>query len=210
MALAVGAMSASTAALALEAGDWLIRVRAIGIEPTGDSNGIAPDLLTSSLEPQFAIMPEIDFTYMVTSNIGLELIAETSPHDIEGQGAIAGLGNVANSWLLPPTLLLQYHFDTNSRFRPYLGAGVNYTITWGENADASLEGVLGPTDVKLDNSLGFAVQAGMDIEIDDRWFVNLDVKYIDIDAKLTSGGVIRTTDVSIDPIIFGVGIGYRF
>ena len=157
-------------------------------------------------------MPEIDFTYMVTSNIGLELIAETSPHDIEGQGAIAGLGNVADSWLLPPTLLLQYHFDTNSRFRPYLGAGVNYTITWGENADASLEGVLGPTDVKLDNSLGFAVQAGMDIEIDDRWFVNLDVKYIDIDvdAKLTSGGVIRTTDVSIDPIIFGVGIGYRF
>ena len=198
--------------LALDQGDWLVRLRGIGVIPTDEGNGIAPDLLNSSLEPQNAIVPEIDITYMATSNIGVELILATSPHDLDGTGGIAALGKAAETMLLPPTLLLQYHFDTGTGFRPYLGAGLNYTITYLENADRSLEAVLGPTTVSADNSLGWAVQAGVDYHINERWFINFDVKYIDIgvDVELNSAGTVRTLDVDINPVVVGIGFGYRF
>ncbi|MBL4721183.1 MAG: OmpW family protein [Alphaproteobacteria bacterium] len=197
---------------ALEKGDWLLRVRAISISPTDESGGISPDLLTAGLDPQSAIVPELDITYMLTDTIGLELIAATSVHQFEGTGAIAGLGDVAEAWLLPPTLLAQYHFRTNSKFRPYIGAGINYTISYLENAHQSLEAVLGPTTVKADNSFGWALQAGMDYDISDKWFMNIDVKYIDlgVDIQLNSRGVIRNVAVDINPVVFGIGFGYRF
>jgi len=209
--LAAVAIPASES-IALDKGDWLVRLRGIGVIPTDESGGIAPDLLTSGLEPQPAVVPELDITYMATSNIGVELILATSPHDLDATGAIAGLGKAAETMLLPPTLLLQYHFDTGTGFRPYVGAGVNYTITYLENADRSLEAVLGPTTVSADNSLGWAVQAGVDYHINERWFINLDVKYIDIgvDVELNSAGTVRNLDVDINPVVVGVGFGYRF
>ncbi len=197
---------------ALDKGDWLVRLRGIGIIPTAESGGIAPDLLTSGLEPQNAVVPELDITYMASANIGVELILATSPHDLDATGAIAGIGKAAETMLLPPTLLLQYHFDTGSGFRPYVGAGLNYTITYLENADGSLEAVLGATSVKADNSLGWAIQAGADYHINDRWFINLDVKYIDmgVDMELNSLGTVRNLEVDINPIVVGIGFGYRF
>lgn len=198
---------------AVEKGDWLVRVRAINISPTDESGGISPDLLTSGLDPQSVIVPELDITYMATDTIGLELILATSPHKFEATGAIAALGDVAEAWLLPPTLLAQYHFPTGTKFRPYVGAGVNYTIAYHEKAEASLETALGgQTTVKAGNSFGWALQAGLDYEISDNWFLNLDVKYIDlgVDITLNTGGVVRTVDVEINPIVFGVGFGYRF
>jgi outer membrane protein len=158
-------------------------------------------------------VPELDITYMVTDNIGVELIAATAPHDIEGTGGISSLDKVAEAWLLPPTLLAQWHFMPDQKIRPYIGAGINYTIMYAEDADSSLETALGgSTDVSLDNSFGWAVQAGVDIELDERWFVNVDVKYVAIssDVTLTTGSTKRTADVDINPIIVGVGIGYRF
>jgi outer membrane protein len=97
-----------------EQGDILVRLRGIGVIPTDESGGISPDLLTSGLDPQPAVVPELDFTYMATKNIGVELILATSPHNLDGTGGIAGLGDAAATMLLPPTLLVQYHFDTSS------------------------------------------------------------------------------------------------
>jgi len=199
-------------AAALEAGDWLIRVRAIGVLPTDDSGGIKPDLLGAGIEAQPAAMPELDITYMATDQIGLELILATTPHDADGKGAIAGLGKVADAWLLPPTLLVQWHFIPGGSFHPYVGAGINWTITYGESASGSLKAALGPTQVHMGNSVGFALQAGADYDINDRWFVNFDVKYIDldVDTKLVSGAVTRRTNLEINPVIVGFGVGYRF
>ncbi len=198
--------------LALDKGDWLVRLRGIGVIPTDESGGISPDLLTSGLDPQPAVVPEIDITYMATDSIGIELILATSPHDLDATGAIAGIGKAAETMLLPPTLLLQYHFNTKGKIRPYVGAGVNYTIPYLENADRSLEAVLGPTSVSADNSLGWAAQVGVDYHINDNWFVNLDIKYIDlsVDVELNSRGTVRTLDVDINPVIVGIGFGYRF
>jgi outer membrane protein len=206
-------MALAAPAMAAEAGDWLVRMRAIGVLPTDESDGITPDLTAGKLEAQPAVVPELDFTYMATENIGFELILATTPHDVEGRGSIAGLGKVADTWLLPPTLLVQWHFLPNSRFNPYVGAGINYTITYGEDATRSLETALGgPTKVELDNSVGWAVQAGMDVSLDEHWFLNIDAKYIDmsVDARIKTGGTTRKDNVDINPVIVGAGIGYRF
>ncbi len=208
------AMDASPA-LALEAGDILVRLRGIGVIPTANSDGIQPDLTTSGLEAQPVGVPELDFTYMVTNNIGLELILATSPHDLDFTGVQSGIGTGGSVWLLPPTLLVQYHFMADQSIRPYVGAGVNLTITYGEDASQSLVNALGgPTNIKADNSIGWAVQAGVDIDLDDRWFLNFDIKYvaISVDVAITTPATstTRTTTLDINPVIVGAGIGYRF
>ena len=209
--------AAAAAALATpahaEAGDWLVRLRGIYVAPQDDSGGVLPAVPTGSVTVDDAIVPELDFTYFFTNNIAAELILATSPHDIDGADAIAGLNEVADTWALPPTLTFQYHFAPDAKLRPYIGAGINWTIFYSEDSSPSLDGALGgATRVSLDDSFGWAVQAGVDFDLTERVFVNLDVKYIDIDttATLNTGGSINTVDVDIDPLVFGVGFGMRF
>ncbi len=113
---------------------------------------------------------------------------------------------------LPPTLTLQYHFAPDAKVRPYVGAGVNYTIFYDEDASGALEGAIGSTKVSADDSFGYAVQAGVDIDLGERFFLNLDAKYIDIDttAKLRTGALVNRVNVSLDPVFAGIGIGMRF
>lgn len=209
-------MVTGEAAMAAQ-GDWLVRLRGIVVAPTENSTEVTT-LDGSAVSVDNAIVPELDFTYFLTDNIAAELILATSPHDISGEGSIAALGEIAEVMVLPPTLLLQYHLMPDSEvFRPYVGVGLNYTIFYSEDATASLNDALGATDVDLDDTVGVAFQAGVDIPINDRFFLNADVKYIQIDttATLTStvGGdatVVRTVDVDLDPIVAGVGVGFKF
>ncbi|WP_416899450.1 MAG: OmpW/AlkL family protein [Minwuia sp.] len=158
-------------------------------------------------------MPELDFTYFFTDNIAAELILATTRHQIKGQGALGGINNAASAWLLPPTLTLQYHFNPGGDLQPYVGAGINYTIFYGEDADGALVGAVGATRVEAENSFGLAVQAGLDYRIADNVFLNLDVKYVRIDSDVTlttANAGVQRTDLNINPVIVGVGLGYRF
>lgn len=209
-AAAVAAMA--TPAFA-EQGDWLVRLRGIYVAPQDDAGPVLPAVPTGSVSVDDAIVPELDFTYFLTNHIGAELILATSPHDINGAAALSGLGKIADTMALPPTLTLQYHFAPEAKVRPYVGAGVNWTIFYSEDSTATLDGALGgATKVSLDDSFGWAVQAGVDFDITERVFLNLDIKYIDIDttATLNTGGAINTVDVDINPIVAGIGLGMRF
>lgn len=210
--LAVALVLLAATPAAAEQGDWLVRLRGVIVAPNDDSSAVMPTFPTGSVSVDEAIVPELDFTYFLTNNIGAELILATSKHDISGEGALVGLGEIADTWVLPPTLTLQYHFLPNERVRPYIGAGVNYTIFYSEDARTALVDAIGPTTVDLDDSVGFAVQAGVDIDINERFFFNADIKYVDMDttATLNTGGLINTVDVDINPIIAGVGFGMRF
>jgi len=207
-------LAASLAAPAAhaEAGDVLIRLRGIVVAPTEESSAVLPAFPGGEVSVDNAIVPELDFTYFFTNHIGAELILATSPHDVSGEGDLEALGEIADSMVLPPTLTLQYHFNPSGRIRPYAGVGVNYTIFYSEDATDSLVGAIGPTDVDIDDSVGVAYQVGVDFDINERWFFNADVKYIQIDttATLNSGGSINTVDIDLDPIVAGLGFGYRF
>ena len=208
--MAVVAVSGPAAA---DAGDLEIRLRAIGVLPTDESGPVLPTFANSSLRAGNSVVPELDFTYFFTDNIAAELILATTRHQIEGQGGLAALNNAASAWLLPPTLTLQYHFNPTGDFQPYVGAGINYTIFYGEDADGSLIGAVGATKVEADNSFGLAVQAGVDYRIADNLFLNLDVKYVRIDSDVTlttANAGVQRTDLNINPVIVGIGVGYRF
>lgn len=210
-AAAVAAVAAAAPAQA-EQGDVLVRARAILVAPTEDSSGIEPTFPNDEVSVSNSFAPELDFTYFVTDNIGLELILATTKHDVNGKGGLEPVGELVDTWVLPPTLTLQYHFMPKAKVRPYVGVGLNYTHFFSEDASDSLETAIGDTDVKLDDSFGFALQAGVDFDIGKNLFLNLDVKYIDIDteAKLTTGNLVNRAKVSLDPIVAGIGIGMRF
>ena len=210
--LAGSALAALPTGAFAEAGDLLVRARAVVIAPSDDASDILPGLPGSSVDVDGAIVPELDFTYFITDRIAAELILATSNHDLSGTGGIEGLGDVADVWVLPPTLTFQYHFLPDATVRPYVGVGVNYTVFYNAEASDSLVGALGETRIDVNESAGLAVQAGMDIDLNDTWFFNADVKFINIEteATLVSGNTINQIDIDVNPVVFGLGFGRRF
>jgi len=196
-----------------EAGDVLLRVRAVVVSPNEDSGSILPTFPGEEVDVSDSFAPEVDITYMATNHIGFELIAATTQHDFGGtSGTTGGIGQLGSTWVLPPTLTAQYHFAPEGAIRPYVGAGINYTIFHSEDATNALENAIGQTSVSLSDSWGWALQAGVDIDLNDDIFLNFDVKYIDIDSTATLRNATIGTqqvDIDLDPFVFGIGIGFR-
>jgi outer membrane protein len=171
---------------------WMARIRAIDIAPNASSS-------ISGLDVDSAWAPELDFTYFFSKNLAAELILATARHEVTLNGA--SLGKVS---ILPPTLTLQYHFTDLGAFKPYVGGGIN--ITWFYNNDLAA----GSTPLEVDSySVGGALQAGIDYEIQKNWYLNADVKYVWVSTDVKAGGA-TLTDLKINPWVFGLGIGYRF
>ncbi len=193
-------------------GDWMVRARVIGVMPDESAGDVLPAFPGGSVEIDDDYVPELDFTYFFNDNWSAELILATSDHDLQGTGVLDALGTVAEVKTLPPTLTLQYRFAPDAQIQPYVGVGVNYTIFYDTDATSNLTNAIGPTSLDLDDSFGLAVQAGVDIKLDEKWSLNADIKYVQMDttATLNTGGMINTIDVDINPIIIGVGVGYRF
>lgn len=174
-------------------GDWLGRARVIHISPDASSSAL-------NLDASNETTLELDFTYFVARNIGLELILATKQHDVTSNGA--RIGEVTH---LPPTLTLQYHFVPDSpSFRPYVGAGINYTRFY----DIRLLNGAATVDR---SSWGGAIQFGADFPVNKTFFINVDVKkiWIDTDVKLTATGA-TVANFKINPVIFGLGVGMKF
>jgi outer membrane protein len=211
-AAAIVALVLAAGPAAAAQGDFLVRLRAITVQPQEKVGPVLPTFPTSGGSITNAYAPEIDFTYMLTDHIGVELIAATTKHCIDGGGALAGVGRLACTWVLPPTLTLQYHFAPEGKIHPYVGAGVNWTMFYNEKASTQLNTAIGATNVNLTNSFSFALQAGIDFDISEKMFLNLDVKYVDMDtnARLTTGALVNNLRADINPLIVGVGVGWRF
>lgn len=194
---------------------FFVRFRGIAVVPQDDSTAVFADGVTpiagSSVSVTDDYKPELDITYKFAPHWGVELIAGVSNHQVNAEGSIAGLGEVIDTCVLPPTLTLQYHFNPHGTLRPYVGAGVNYTNFFDEEVRGPLYQPGARVDVE--NSWGYALQAGVDYEFAERWFINADIKYLDIDTRAefvgtTAGNL--AVDVDIDPVVFGLGVGYRF
>ena len=211
--LAALATTAITTPAMAAAGDTLIRVRGIVVAPNEKSGGILPALPTETVRVNDAVTPEVDVTQMVTDNIGFELIAATSKHSVSGaSGTTGSIGKLASTWVLPPTLTAQYHFAPSAKMRPYVGAGLNYTMFYSDKASAGFIAAAGSTNVHLKDSFGWAAQAGVDIDLAPNMFLNIDVKYIDIatTARLSTANLgTQSVKVNLNPLVFGVGLGFR-
>ena len=189
-----GAALAMALPVQADQGDWLVRARLLQLRPSVSST-------IGTLDVSNEVTPEVDFSYFLTENIAAELILATQRHTVKNAGV--DLGKVSH---LPPTLTLQYHFMPKETFRPYVGAGLNYTRFYNTSL------ALGATPLTVDsNSWGGAVQAGFDVALDKKWFLNFDIKkiWIKTDVKNGTTGAF-VSQLKIDPVVVGVGVGLKF
>lgn len=178
---------------------WQVRVRAVNIDPANKSDPVGGQGASDTIHVSSKTIPEIDISYFFTPNWAAELIL-TYPqkHDV----TLAGQ-NIGSFKHLPPTLTLQYHFTPASTFSPYVGAGVNYTRI----SDVKLLNGAGRLD---SNSVGLALQAGLDFKLDKHWSLNVDIKKVQISSDVKDNTGAKLSKVTIDPWLIGVGVGYRF
>lgn len=200
LALAMTAFALPMTTSALEAGDWLVRGGLHHVSPKSNNGRLADGTLAVDVGSN--TRPSGTVTYMLTPRIGVELlVAIPFQHDI----SIDGLGKVGRTRHLPPTLSVQYHFNTGAGIRPYVGAGLNYTRFFGTRTRGALEG----NSLSLRHSFGLGAQAGVDVSLGGDWFLNAEVRYLDIDTRVRLNGD-KIGTVNIDPVAFGLGIGRRF
>lgn len=182
---------------------WMIRLRGLGVitEDKGSLDGVAG----SDLSYSDTVVPELDISYFFTDNIAAELILGTTYANIDGEGTISGYGKIGKTWLLPPTLTLQYHFTNFGNFKPYVGAGVNYSIFYNQKGSAA-------DSIDVKNTFGAALQVGFDYMVDQHWGVNFDVKkiFMEADYDAVVGGTPVSGKAKLNPWLIGAGVTYRF
>jgi len=193
-------------AMAKDYGPWQVRVRALAVLPDVSST-ITPIGGRASVDQSY--VPELDISYFFNDNVSMELILATSNHNVSAKATALGNIDLGDVWLLPPTLFLQYHLAPEAVINPYLGAGLNYTVSYASD----LPNGSALANIHYGDNVGFALQAGADIKMNDDWFWNVDVKKLFLNTKVTidagSLGIVKG-NVDLDPWIIGVGIGKRF
>jgi outer membrane protein len=198
---------------------WMLRARVLAVLPDESAAlSVGGAGLAGAADIGDQYVPEFDITYFFTDNIAAELILAVTPHDVSAvnvtvpgalTNATVDLGDV---WLLPPTLTLQYHFQNGSKFKPYVGAGVNATFFFNEDEGPVADGM------DYDPSFGPALQAGFDYDLDGKeggFALNVDVKKIWINTDVTVDfttalGATVNADVDINPLVVGVGLAYKY
>jgi outer membrane protein len=219
------ALLASTQIMAIEKGDVLVNARILNVSPNVDTNqvmaGGAPLAAPAGIDVDDAYSLGVDITYMVTDHFGVELMLDTSSkHDISGTGNLSGV-DIGEVNVLPPSIIAVWHFMPKNNIRPYVGAGLNYTLFFDASTTSqftsTLDTVLGggvtSTDVSVDDAFGVLIQAGVDVDINKDWYVSFDAKYIDMDTTAdikVNGAKAATVDFDVNPLVLGIGVGTRF
>ncbi len=196
------ALCAGGALQAAQEGPWMVRVRAVNLKPADKSDPIAAlSIPADKITVSTKTIPEIDFSYFFTPNFAAELILTVpQQHDVKVAGTFIGTFKH-----LPPTLTAQWHFLPGGAVDPYLGAGLNLTLL--SDVKLAVPGV-GGLDLNT-SSVGPALQAGVDIKLAPQWSLNLDVKYVQIRSDVKLNGA-KISAVQVDPLLLGLGVGYRF
>jgi outer membrane protein len=178
-----------------EKGDLILRGGVAVVAPKSDNSPLV------NVDEGYS--PSIMLTYFLSDNWAIDVLGSLPfKHDINLNGG----GKVGETKHLPPTVSLQYHFlPQGAVFRPYVGAGVNFTLFFDEATTGALAG----SNLKLDNSFGVAAQIGADFAINDKWAINVDLRWADIDTDAALDGAPLGT-VAIDPFVFGVAVAYKF
>ena len=184
-------MSGAAMAQQTTEGPWLVRARAVHLDSANkDSTGL-------NLSVNDKWLPEVDITYFFNKNIAAELILTVPQRHTLSAGGTA-IGSLKH---LPPSLLVQYHFTDLPGFKPYVGAGVNYT---------RFSSIRLPAGVDVDrNSFGGALQLGVDIPVAKDVYLNFDVKKVYIKTDVSAAGN-KIGTFKVDPVLFGIGLGRRF
>ncbi len=184
------------------AGKWLIGLKVLNLDPDVES--------ATSIGGEATVdddtVPELDIRYFITDNIAIEAILGTTEHNVAAVGTALGNVNLGTVKVLPPTFTLQYHFNSESRFLPYIGAGINYTFFYDDNPGDVVS-------VSYKDDFGFALNIGFDYVINENNYFNIDIKKytLSTDTVIDAGAAgIATVSVDLDPLAISIVYGWRF
>ena len=231
LAVASGLLIAGSLAEAHEQGTWVLRAGAGQVSPKSGNldlgsldlgGGLSLDSASVEVDHGWSLV--LSGTYMLTENWGFDVLASAPfNHDIDVKATVTNAGQtttvripLGNTSHLPPTFSLQYHSAPDSQVQPYVGLWVNWTTFFDEDLTNVAEGA-GFQDFSLDDSIGVAVQLGMDLAFSERWLVNFDARWANIETDVSAtidvgdGPVTGNLgSVEIDPWVYQVNLGYRF
>lgn len=147
-------------------------------------------------------IPSLGFTYFFTDHVAVEGILGTSKHQIRAVNTTTNV-EVHETWVLPPVVTVQYHFNPKGKVSPYVGAGVNYMNFYSGKDENGFK-------VRAKNGFGTAYQVGVDIALKGNWALNIDYKKVQFktDANINSGTL--KSEVTLDPSVTSIGLAYRF
>src|SRR5690606_13474526 len=191
---------AAAPAFAQSAGDWTLGVGLHQVDPKSDNGKLADGTLPLAIDSD--AKPSVTFEYFVKDNLGVEVLgALPFKHEI----AVKGVGKVGQTKYLPPTITLQYHFNSAGKVSPLLGVGINYTTFFSEDTTGALAG----TKLKLDDSFGLAAHAGLHFKVSEKASVRVDVRWADIDTDVKVDGA-KLGTANIDPLVYGASYVMKF
>ncbi|MDT0507613.1 OmpW family outer membrane protein [Novosphingobium sp. MMS21-SN21R] len=218
-AVLAAAMLAPAPAMAGSAeGKLQVKVLGTGVLPDGKIVEVKNDPLGLTAGAQTTAndnyVPTLAVEYFFSPNISAETICCFTQHHVSGAGTLAGADHIVDHVLvLPATLTLKYHLPLGGGIKPYFGAGPSMFLYFGEKPGSSIT-PLGVDKVKFSNDLGFALQAGVDIPVNDKGLaLSLDAKkyFMDTTAHFYVGAAeVLTTKHSLDPWVVSAGLAYRF
>jgi outer membrane protein len=223
--LAVGAALALAAsgAFADQAGPNDVRLGMYFVHYEAQADDISGPYVPAGLNVHVNNVETLYVAYVrsLSSHFNVELAFGYPPlTKTEGRGP-AKLGSVpyngqviSTARWVAPTLLAEYVFGSpSSRWRPYVGVGVNYTKFVARQSTAAGNAASGgPTSISLTASVGPAATAGLSYEVNDRWHVYASYSVAQVNSKLTANtaGIIRTSEVHFWPNTVVVSAGYSF
>lgn len=185
---------------------WLVRAGVAQINPNDSSTDVVGFPAGSRVAVSNATGLALNLTYLFTPHMGVEVLGSLPfTHDIEGDGAIAGAGKIGEARQLPPTVLFVVRGDAGPSLHPYVGLGVNYTLFFDEETEGALAG----TSLELDDSFGPAFEAGVDYDLNDNWFLNASLWFMNIRTTASVNGT-KVSEVRINPVAGILGVGLRF
>ena len=202
---------------AAKAGDVQFKLLGTLVAPDGKLTDVKVDKIGLPAGTQTKaddnLVPTVAVEYYVTDAISVETIAGVTQHDVDGRGALAGAGLVSNAKIVPATLTLKYHFGKDGGVQPYIGAGPSYFIFIDEKPGATAA-ALGATRQKMNDKLGVALQAGIDIPLNDKGLaVTFDAKryFLRTTARWYAGTTeVLQTRHKLDPWVISAGVAFRF
>lgn len=215
--LAVGAALAIPGQVAAKSGDVQLKLLGTLVAPDGKLKDVELDRIGlpagTKTKANDNVIPTIAIEYFLSDNISIETIAGVTQHDVDGRGALDGATLVSDAKIVPATLTLKYHFGKEGGIQPYVGAGPSYFIFIDEKPGATTRS-LGATRQKMSDKVGAALQAGIDIPVNDKGLaVTFDAKryFMRPTARWFAGAteVLRTTH-KLDPWVISAGVGFRF
>ncbi len=188
-----------------QAGSFVVRLAVNDIIP--EDTGSAVSLIGGHINVSDTSQAELDLSYFFTDTLAVQLIATATKHYLSVANSVLGPKlDLGSTFVLPPALVLQYHFFPHTPISPYVGVGLDVAFFFAEAAAPPVD------KLSLSTAVGPVLNAGIDYNFSGPWFLNLDVKQIfdRTDARVHALGLLVKAHDNLSPTVVSAGIAYRF